>query len=302
MFWKKKNKLTIQCPKCEWRPDGKAYWQCSCDHTWDTFKTAGKCPKCSKQWETTYCPGCGDSPNHKDWYFTKEQLQLIEDSGDPALRAKKKWIERQLNDYGIKTRRISHVPYLDHKVENYRSASEAGIRMIILSAVSWTVHDLDFRAGIIKWLKEEKLWDHVSANERSFLLSESPDERMKIDMSWCIEDAYVLGWCLNKVKYLSRVDFKNDKAQEDEFVENLPAFGEPLGSYLHNLELRDLAEIHRENLLNELISSHFRDLHMSGEKDKTKIDVAVSFQRHRTLNWLRRFMDVEDWDETLTST
>jgi hypothetical protein len=29
--------MYIACPKCDWRPDGGAYWVCTCRHVWDTF-------------------------------------------------------------------------------------------------------------------------------------------------------------------------------------------------------------------------------------------------------------------------
>lgn len=78
--------IEICCPKCEWKPDGRAYWQCSCGCTWNTFETAGKCPSCSKSWEDTMCPGpgfpggCGKWSKHIDWYRNldksfKEELE-----------------------------------------------------------------------------------------------------------------------------------------------------------------------------------------------------------------------------------
>jgi hypothetical protein len=62
----------ICCPKCNWEPDGHAYWMCSCKHVWDTFSTGGRCPKCGKVWEDTQCVstagGCGKWSPHLDWY------------------------------------------------------------------------------------------------------------------------------------------------------------------------------------------------------------------------------------------
>ena len=67
-------KIEIACPKCQWEPKGGAHWMCSCWHVWNTFETAGKCPKCSKRWADTQCPGpgdpggCGSWSKHIDWY------------------------------------------------------------------------------------------------------------------------------------------------------------------------------------------------------------------------------------------
>jgi len=64
--------IKIRCPKCEWEPDGKPYWQCSCGTVWDTFSTGARCPACHKVWDYTQCiehaGGCNAFSPHLDWY------------------------------------------------------------------------------------------------------------------------------------------------------------------------------------------------------------------------------------------
>lgn len=78
----------IKCPKCNWSPDGGAYWKCSCGHVWNTFATGGNCPACDKVWTITQCPGspriggCGTISKHIDWYShldvqLKKELETI---------------------------------------------------------------------------------------------------------------------------------------------------------------------------------------------------------------------------------
>ena len=66
------NNIKICCPVCNWEPDGKPYWQCSCGKVWDTFSTGGRCPDCKKVWEQTQCiqhaGGCTIMSPHLDWY------------------------------------------------------------------------------------------------------------------------------------------------------------------------------------------------------------------------------------------
>ena len=126
MFYKKKEDLIIQCPSCEWKPDGGKHWGCSCGHVWNTFKTKAKCPKCDMQWKDTRCPACRSSTPHSDWYKTQAEIDLLEASGDQILRARKKKLESRLIDYGIRNYRISHLPYLDHSDEKFQSAYDAG--------------------------------------------------------------------------------------------------------------------------------------------------------------------------------
>lgn len=78
--------VKIECPNCRWEPDGGAYWQCTCGHVWDTFKTTAICPSCKKRWKVTQCPkfssdGCGEVHPHEDWYVIPidQELMVLKD-------------------------------------------------------------------------------------------------------------------------------------------------------------------------------------------------------------------------------
>ena len=67
----------IQCPKCDWEPDGGKYWQCDvCEHVWDTFRTGGKCPHCGEVYKETSCIACGESSSHVDWYRDWPEIKI----------------------------------------------------------------------------------------------------------------------------------------------------------------------------------------------------------------------------------
>lgn len=81
--------IKIACPKCDWEPDGRAYWGCSrCGHNWDTFQTAAVCPECKHAHVYTSCipeaGGCESASPHEDWYrgldrWLAEQLEKIKE-------------------------------------------------------------------------------------------------------------------------------------------------------------------------------------------------------------------------------
>lgn len=288
MFWKRKqNQLIIQCPHCEWRPDGGKHWGCSCGHLWNTFKTKAKCPKCEIQWENTSCIVCGKSSPHSDWYITPTELDRIESSGDQRLRAIKKRLESRLIQYGIKYYRVSDLAYLDHSKEKFHSAYDAGCRMMILYAIGEAAHNLNERERIIQWFKEENIWGKVSPQEKNFLTQKDPHPGIVANMSWRVQSALTLGWCLKMVKSLPALDKKVNGKGLSDFYQKLPTIGESLGSFLTGLSYRDLDEIYAENRLNELVTTYFRDLMFNGKKDKTRINRFTSFERHEVLNWLR---------------
>jgi uncharacterized C2H2 Zn-finger protein len=70
------NTIRIRCPKCDWEPDAGSRWRCSCGHTWNTFDTGGRCPKCSKVWEDTQCLSweCHKWSPHLHWYENLDRV------------------------------------------------------------------------------------------------------------------------------------------------------------------------------------------------------------------------------------
>lgn len=313
MFWRKKKKsnIVIECPQCEWSPDGGKHWGCTCGHIWNTFDTKGKCPKCKTQWEDTRCPGCGSMSSHKTWYKTPEEASGHRNSGDPVLSKHKKNLEARLISHGIKNHRIKHLPYLDYKKEEFHTPFEAGCRLLCLTAMAEAAQAPENRPQIIEWLKTEKLWDAASPGEQDFLTELIQSEKDRIEFSWSIEAALTLAWCLEKITFLPKLDEGENEEVFEEFFQNVPNPGESTGLFLTDLQYRDMAEVYEENLLNEIATTYFRDLLFNGKSDGTKIDRGVSFQRHKVLNWLRKSHPVyensgsnigESWDDTDTST
>jgi predicted amidophosphoribosyltransferase len=62
--------LRIRCPQCQWQPQRPDRWLCSpgCQHSWNTFETAGICPGCAKHWHETACLRCHEWSLHSEWY------------------------------------------------------------------------------------------------------------------------------------------------------------------------------------------------------------------------------------------
>lgn len=60
----------IRCPLCGWQPRKESRWVCTaaCQMMWNTFDTAGRCPRCHKQWQHTACLACHRFSRHVDWY------------------------------------------------------------------------------------------------------------------------------------------------------------------------------------------------------------------------------------------
>jgi hypothetical protein len=215
---------------------------------------------------------------------------------------RKKRLEERLAKHGIKEYHVQYLPYLEFDDKKFATSYETGCRMMILYAVAYTASEPDDRVAVTEWLKKEKLWNHVSPNEKEFFEGKVNDEQKIIDFSWQGECAYILAWTLNLIKETPTPTEQVNDQQLDNFMNVIPALGEELNDFLDKLSYRNATEIYDENLFHELATTYFRDLMFNGKKNKSDIDPNISFLRHQTLNWLRRFMDIEEWDETDTST
>jgi predicted amidophosphoribosyltransferase len=83
---KNSREILIYCPKCSWEPQANSTWFCNCSHCWNTFETAGNCPECGKQHETTQCLSCQKYSRHHDWYhqFIAGGIEIVEEIEQPA--------------------------------------------------------------------------------------------------------------------------------------------------------------------------------------------------------------------------
>ena len=211
-------------------------------------------------------------------------------------------IEERLSLHGVNNYQISYPEYLNFDQELFATPREVGCRVMILTAIAYTIQDETKKYGIVKWLKEENIWSHVSEKEVAYLNSRTTGEDEIVDLSWKIEAAYILAWALGLVDDKPMPGEEATEAQINNMIQQLPALGDQLESFLSQLTFRDTTEIYDENIFYELPTSHFRDTLFSGGKSRADVHVPASFERHLALNWLRRFMSVQDWDDTDTST
>ncbi|MDP9081733.1 MAG: DUF4272 domain-containing protein [Bacteroidota bacterium] len=290
----------IECPRCGWEPDGEAHWKCTCGQAWNTFETKGKCPACGIQWQDTSCPGCGQSSKHELWYTNQEKQQASIAVNLPELQRRKQIIENKLIAYGIKNSRISYLPYLEFSEEDFQTPYEVGCRILVLWAVSYVAGNLDEKDLIEGWLKTTVLWDKVSEREKK-LFEQEVSQRELIDFSWRIEACIVLSWAVNLMENLPGLDSQMADDELDELMVKLPINENP-NFFLSTLTLRNKEEIFTENIVNEMITSYLRNLMFSDKKEQLSINAAVSFERHYALNWVRKFGEIPEWDETDTST
>ncbi len=191
------------------------------------------------------------------------------------------------------------MPYLDYAEVTWQPPEEAAQRIVILQTLSYLAHDLDQREGAADWLMDEGLWEAVSPKERDFLTKPEPSQEELIAFSWHAEAVHTLAWALG---LFDKIEAPTDTCDMEQLGQVLPALAEPLGNFTREQAYRPIEDIFDENLFNELATGHFRDVSLGLHSYEGPINPAVSFERHRVLNWLRKFSGGEAWDDTHTDT
>ncbi|ACU59921.1 DUF4272 domain-containing protein [Chitinophaga pinensis] len=211
-------------------------------------------------------------------------------------------IEERLAQHGINNYQIAYPEYLNFDHQLFATPREVGCRVMILLAIAYTIQDNSKKFGIVNWLKNENIWSYVSEKETIYLNGGTVSDDTLMALCWRIEAAYILAWSLNLVKDRPVPGQELSEEQISELIDSLPALGDNLGDFLDRLYFRSPEEIYDENIFYELTTTHYRDTLFAGRRSTADVHVPASFERHLALNWLRRFMNVRDWDLTDTST
>lgn len=295
------NKI-IMCPKCEWKPAGDELWTCSCGHRWHTFDTKGICPKCKKDWQTTTCLACHSKFIKAKWYHTEEDAKLIISTFDPVLRARKLRIENSLQKLGIDKLRFGYHEYLAFDSETWQDPKTVGKRMLIFYYLSLNSKFSIRKKKLISWFKSEGIWEELSTEEKKYLQSFLPQIKQRKEYSWYVENAITLAWALGIVKEISLPINTVTTNHVKELKNGIPSCGESISDFLEKLSYRDQEEIFEENILNEALTGYFRDAFFRGTPTENSVNKGVSLTRHMSLNWLRKFMGIKEWEYTDGST
>lgn len=227
---------------------------------------------------------------------------MKETSNIKLLQDRKYRIETKLKKYGILNYKIEHLPYLQFDETTFQSPQEVAKRTLILYALSHASNGQFARFKAKKWLKKEALWETMTSEEQQFINTLFPPLELKMTYSWSIEEALVLNWTISKEEKLSQIIEAFSLANIKASLKSMPTIGQNTKHYISSATYRPLSEVFEENILNELVTSYFRDLMFSGEQDFTQINREVSFKRHLALNWIRQFGGNKSWQNIPTDT
>jgi len=183
-------------------------------------------------------------------------------------------------------------------VQKMRSAQETAKRLLVLASVCAVADDSSLRKEVIHWLQGEGIWSAVSSAEKHFLENKNPSQKEVIDYSWRAEAFYVLGWALGLEPDLQP---PTDQASSGNILEQIPAPGESVATFVNEVMLRPASEI--QNAAEDLYNAHSRcrAAEFQNRTERHGYDIEVAQERHRAINWLICYQGA-DWDDVATDT
>jgi hypothetical protein len=176
-----------------------------------------------------------------------------------------------------------------------RTSEEVAVRTIILHCVAGVGYGVD-PCPVIDWLKDENLWDHVSADEQAFLRAESPSAKVLSDARWRQEAEWALLWTIRKVESLG---LPTQTCDTQRLVDEImPGLGDSISSFVSSAELRPPSELLTEDDRIYNLHGFARQAH---RQDSLPDDLVydILFQRHYAFEWLS---GDDDWDDVRTDT
>ncbi|MER0438291.1 DUF4272 domain-containing protein [Emticicia sp. W12TSBA100-4] len=181
-----------------------------------------------------------------------------------------------------------------------------GKRLYAFYSIVYLIENPEDKAKLILWLKKETIWDELAESEKYIFGGVSLSEEEIGECFWAIERVGILAWVLGI--YNKDLD-PNEPTDFDEIYEEIPKFGESLDDFFTKLEFIkiDKQKIFLENIFYELITSTLRDISFGLQKTIPQCDSYISFERHKTLNWVRNYgysdkNQIIDWDDVATDT
>jgi hypothetical protein len=179
-----------------------------------------------------------------------------------------------------------------------RSKDELVRRLVALWAVAGTAHlpDVDF---FERFFVENQLSEWLSTRERAYLFRENRSESERIHFSWQIESLYFLGWCGGLV---AKIDIPTAHSSVESFMDIFPQPGEDLARLQSAVSPKSVTEILDWSDLLYRLHWAVRDDHLNGVKPSHLVVPGVVQEWHRSVNWMTRYSDEDDWDHVGTDT
>ena len=191
---------------------------------------------------------------------------------------------------------IDHLPLIEEDQEaKIRTPQEIAKRVLVLTYLNYVSEEPNDREEVINFLKEQKLWDTVSNDEKD-LFSKELSNQEYIDISWRSEAIWLLLWVINKV---DKLDLPTHEVDISKILELLPEFMTDTKDFVGSATNKSVSEI--LDLSDLTYRLHWAAKHTELNSLETlDINSSIIQERHYAINWVTYYEDY--WDDITTDT
>ena len=191
---------------------------------------------------------------------------------------------------------IDHLPLIEEDDEaKIRTPQEIASRILVLTYLNYVSEEPDDGEKVISFLKDQKLWDSVSNDEKE-LFSKELSDKEHINISWRSEAIWLLLWVINKV---DTVDLPNEEISISQILELLPDFMTDTKDFVQFATIRTVSEI--LDLSDLTYRLHWATRHTELNNLETlDLNSSIVQERHYAINWVTYYED--NWDDITTDT
>ena len=191
---------------------------------------------------------------------------------------------------------IDHLPLIKEDDEaKIRTPQEIASRILVLTYLNYVSEEPDDGEKVISFLKDQKLWDSVSNDEKE-LFSKELSDKEHINISWRSEAIWLLLWVINKV---DTVDLPNEEISISQILELLPDFMTDTKDFVQFATIRTVSEI--LDLSDLTYRLHWATRHTELNNLETlDLNSSIVQERHYAINWVTYYED--NWDDITTDT
>jgi hypothetical protein len=191
---------------------------------------------------------------------------------------------------------IDHLPLIEEENEvQIRSPKDIAKRVLILIYLCYVAEEQGAKAEVIEFLKSEKLWDSVSADEKE-LFQEELTDKQKINISWRSEAIWLLLWTINKV---DRLDLPQNEVSIPDILGCLPKPMTSTKDFIDSATIRTTSDILNVSDLTYRLHWATRNSELNNSQT-TDLNSSIVSERHYAINWVTYYAD--NWDDITTDT
>ncbi|OWR27511.1 hypothetical protein CDO73_22210 [Saccharibacillus sp. O23] len=246
-----------------------------------------------------------DGYSEVDDFIVTAHSSLLHDEPMPSASAsaRKDRSERRLREEGVPVN--AHLPVIEEEDQTrIRSVEEVASRAIALCIAA--VKGESDGAGenpeetsdlIARITNQYEAQAFFTERERAYLNESAPERSQIAAFSWGYESYWVMLWALGFIEKLERPDRICDVGHSVSVLQQ----HEDFEGFLRASRIRSKQEIMDEADLIYRYDWACVDARIQNLEAPAGLDAGVVYERHRSLNWLIRYMD-QEWDYVTTDT